>query len=91
MSDKDPAIKWMEFYRDEANRGGVPIWPNESLVRLLKAKYFPWFKENYEGLKVLDVGFGGGNNLTLCGTLGMELYGVEVHEDICLQTADNLA
>ena len=79
--------KWKEFYCD-SQKGAV--WPNESLVRLFKGSYIPGFKDSYQGKKVLDIGFGSGNNLMFFGTLNMDLYGVEVHQDICLQAAEKL-
>jgi ubiquinone/menaquinone biosynthesis C-methylase UbiE len=91
MSERDSVNKWNAFYREGPNTGTVPLWPNESLVRLFKAQYFPWFNSSYKGCRVLDSGFGSGNNLMFCGTLEMELYGVEIHEDICRQTADRLS
>jgi len=91
MKSSDAFEKWNCFYRDGINTGQVALWPNESLVRLLKGAYFPWHKNSYAGDKVIDIGFGSGNNLMLCGSLGMSLFGTEIHSDICLQTADLLS
>ncbi|MDP8213175.1 MAG: class I SAM-dependent methyltransferase [Candidatus Zapsychrus exili] len=78
---KDKAFTdWMNFYCKQ-NKG--LMWPNETLVRLFKGSYMPGVRKNYKGKKVLEVGFGVGNNLMFCGTLDMELFGVEVHKDIC--------
>ncbi len=88
--DSNPVNKWNEFYREAAKRGGVATWPSENLVRCFKARYFSWFKESYERNKVIDVGFGSGSNLMFCGSLGMEIYGVEIHGDICRQSTETL-
>lgn len=79
--------KWQKFYCQKQQ--GL-MWPNETLVRFFKATYMPGHKENYENKKVLDIGFGTGNNLMFLGTLGMKLYGIEVQKDICEQGMDRL-
>jgi len=91
VNEKDSVSKWNAYYRKGLDIGNVALWPNESLVRFFKAQYFPWYKKSYKGSRVLDCGFGNGNNLMLCGTLEMELYGVEIHKDICQQTAGRLS
>jgi len=90
MNENNHISKWNKFYRERSKKGGIAIWPNESLVRLFKGSYFPWFQEKYRGKKILDIGFGSGNNLMFFGTLEMELYGVEVHEEICELVAKKL-
>lgn len=74
--------KWAKEYKDSEIRGIGLTWPSETLVRLFKGDYIPDLKKDYRGKKVLDVGFGNGNNLFFLGTLGLELYGTEVHKDI---------
>ena len=80
MNDTKAFEKWRQFYCD--SKAGA-LWPNESLVRMFKGKYIPEFKEEYKDKKLLDIGFGTGNNLIFFGTLGMKLYGTEIHEEIC--------
>jgi ubiquinone/menaquinone biosynthesis C-methylase UbiE len=82
MKNTEAFTQWMNFYCKQQK--GL-MWPNETLVRFFKGSYMPGFRESYAGKSVLEVGFGTGNNLMFCGTLGMELFGVEVHEDICQQ------
>ena len=88
MENNKAFSNWMDFYCEQ--QLGM-TWPNETLVRFFKANYMPGFLPDYSGRKVLDVGFGTGNNLMFCATLDMELYGVEVHEEICLQTIQRMA
>ena len=72
--------KWRNFYCQK--KKGL-MYPNETLVRFFKGTYMPAYKPNYEGMKVLDVGFGTGNNSMFLGSLGMKLFGVEVGQEIC--------
>jgi ubiquinone/menaquinone biosynthesis C-methylase UbiE len=91
MNDNSAFDKWNVFYNEAPKRGGVNIWPNDVLVRLMKGKYIPGIvSPSYKDKKILEIGFGSGNLLRFFGTLDMELYGVEVHEDICEQTTKNL-
>jgi len=90
MSDTEAVAKWNQYYQQGARKGNMAFWPNENLVRILKGSYFPWHKDSYKDVKTLDVGFGSGNNLMLCGSLGMELYGVEIHDEICQSTGERL-
>lgn len=91
MVDTDAVSKWNQFYKDGPNKGNIAYWPNENLVRILKGSYFPWYQESYEHKKVVDIGFGSGNNLMLCGSMGMELHGVEIHYEICTSTQKYLS
>jgi ubiquinone/menaquinone biosynthesis C-methylase UbiE len=79
--------QWTEFYRAAPELGKAPMWPAEPLVRAMKGSYIPGIDKNWAGKKVLEVGFGAGNNFVFLGSQGMELYGVEVSKDICEQTA----
>ncbi len=90
MNTNESINKWKNFYSEGPKKGIGKVWPSETLVTLFKGSYFPWFQETCQGKKVLDIGFGSGNNLMFCATLGMVLYGVEVHEDICQQTSERL-
>jgi ubiquinone/menaquinone biosynthesis C-methylase UbiE len=59
------------------------LWPSETLVRLFKGNYVPGLDKQYAGKKVLDVGFGNGNNLIFLASLGLSLAGTEVAPEIC--------
>lgn len=65
--------RWGAFY--QSGRGSV--YPDENLVRLIKREGLGLPK----GGKVLDVGFGTGNNLVMLAQLGYEAYGLEVSKD----------
>jgi SAM-dependent methyltransferase len=46
--------------------------------------------EGYAGERVLDLGFGDGRNMPLLADLGMEVYGVEITEEICARAVARL-
>ncbi len=52
-------------------------YPNETLVRYL---YYLYPQKNFHTLKVLDYGFGSGNNLKHLDELGCDAYGIEISE-----------
>jgi len=82
---------WADVYRLYADSGTGLAWPSETLVRMLKGEYVPGLPDDYRGKKVLDVGFGTGNNLAFLGSLGMRLCGTEIDQSICDTTADTLS
>lgn len=47
-------------------------------------------RSTYPDKRVLDIGFGDGRNLPLLADLGMKVYGVEIADEICRQTADRM-
>lgn len=84
MTQKSRAFElWADFYKNADGAGDVHAWPSETLVRLFRGSYIPGQGRDHEGKSVIDVGFGDGNNLVLCGSLGMELHGIEVDSEIC--------
>jgi len=74
---------WASIYKKESKEGTDLMWPSETLVRLFKGNYISSLDKNYDGKKVIDIGFGNGNNLVFLATLGLELYGIEVDGEIC--------
>lgn len=79
----DQSTLWADFY-SSGNR--QLQFPAETLVRLLKgSQYLPGIDREWQGKKVLDVGFGHGNNLAFMAGLGMLPHGVELHKDICTE------
>jgi SAM-dependent methyltransferase len=86
MTDK--FAQWNTFYSSPDSK---LQYPSETLIRIMKGGYIKEFDKNYSGKKVIDIGFGHGNNLLLLSQLGLELYGVEVHEEICTLTTNVLA
>lgn len=75
--------KWADAYKKYSAEGIELMWPSETLVRLFKGDYVPGLNKQYPGKKVIDVGFGNGNNLIFLASLGLSLFGTEVHEEIC--------
>lgn len=74
---------WTGAYYQYMADGTALMFPSETLVRLFKGNYVPNMPKDYTGMKALEVGFGSGNNLALLASLGMELHGTEISEDIC--------
>src|SRR5260221_3021881 len=82
--------KWAAIYARSAADGSEPLWPSEDLIRLLKGSYIPNLSRDFDGRSVVEVGFGNGNNLLFLASLGLKLYGTEVHGDICETVRDKL-
>ncbi len=81
---------WAKSYVVSAHSGEEMIHPSETLVRLFKGDYVTGHRENLKGKSVLDVGFGEGNNTIFLASLGMQVAGVEIHQDICTQVASKM-
>ena len=82
-SEEQMRNKWAAARRRFAVDGTKSMWPSETPVRLFKGDYIPGLNRDYAGKKVVDVGFGNGNNLMFPGSLGLSLYGTELREEIC--------
>lgn len=67
-------IIWSDIYKSGGNNLS---YPNENLVRYI---YYLYPNKNFSDLKVLDYGFGSGNNLKHLDVLNFDVYGVEVSE-----------
>ena len=76
------AEKWGTFYAG----GTGSVFPDESLVRLFRGSYADIPRAG----RVLDVGFGTGNNLVMIAQGGYEAHGLEVAQS-CLDAAQALA
>lgn len=86
----DALAKWRDWYLHNSKDAGL-AWPNETLIRIFKAPYIPGLGKDFAGRKLLDVGFGHGNNLVFLASLGLKLYGTEVTEEICKTVGARLA
>lgn len=75
--------KWKDFYLKAEKTSTEQVWPSENLVRMFKGKYISNLDNKYSGKKVIDIGFGSGNNLVFLNNLGLQLYGTEVTQEIC--------
>jgi SAM-dependent methyltransferase len=87
LSKSEPAIKqhYIQFYSE---RDPEKVYPVEFVVRTLLGSY-PYLKldrSEFDGAKILDLGFGDGRNMPLLYDLGFEVYGVEISEEICRLT-----
>ncbi len=65
---------WSKIY--ESGKSNLSF-PNENLVRLCK---YLFGEKDMRGKKLLDYGFGSGNNLTLFCDIGFDVYGLEVSQ-----------
>lgn len=68
----EPEVKWYEEFYE---KGGDHAYPNEHIVRTVK-----WFFPTKTG-RVLDYGFGPGENLFHLMMTGYEGYGIEVSQN----------
>ena len=82
MMQSSASDRWGAFY----GKATGSVFPDESLVRLVRGKYADLPRSG----RVLDVGFGTGNNLVMLAQTGYEGHGLEVAEE-CLTTARRLA
>ncbi|MBF0611778.1 MAG: class I SAM-dependent methyltransferase [Magnetococcales bacterium] len=90
MSDH-PFDKWVTTYAKAQAAGQDQAWPSEVLVRLFKGNYVPGMAAtNLSGKRVLDVGFGNGNNGVFFAHLGMQVAGTEVDEALCKSATQRL-
>lgn len=66
-------------------------YPAETLIRILKGNY-PNLKidKNYKDKKVMDLGCGCGRNMIFLYSLGFDIFGVDLTQDIIDKTAENL-
>ena len=83
MKDKDHFTLWSEAYKKFHKEGTELRWPVETMVRLFNGDYIPGLNKEYQGKKILDVGFGNGNNQLFFSSLGLQMFGTEVSQDIC--------
>jgi len=75
---------WSNIYKAGLNNLS---YPNENLVRYL---YYLYPEKNFSDLKVLDYGFGSGNNLRHLDLLNCDVYGVEISEHAKNLTVEKL-
>ena len=82
---------WENFYVKSGKKN--LFFPSETLVRCFKGDYiknFEFKKIGNYNCKILDVGFGSGNNLVFLNSLGFKLFGTEVSNKICSTTKKRL-
>jgi SAM-dependent methyltransferase len=76
---------WEEFYRDGARSF---TYPSELVVAFFRGRYF--IDEPVAGKKILEVGFGSGNNLTFLHSLGLNISGCEIDQSICVKVKSQM-
>ena len=78
---------------DEINRKSKKVWenfiklqpetdlmyPDENIIRIFSGRYV---EVSIPPAKILDYGFGGGNNLLFFASKGYECYGYEISEEL---------
>jgi SAM-dependent methyltransferase len=82
-----------ENYSDRYKNDKItPVYPVEFVVRAFLGSYpgLVMPKKDYQGKKILDLGYGDGRNMPLLNNLGMKISGVEISEDINLHVAARL-
>ena len=69
------------------------LYPVEFVVRAFLGRYprLASAAGEYDGARVLDLGFGDGRNMTLLSHLGLQIHGVEISDEICARAARRLA
>ncbi len=80
---------YADFY---SKRNPSRVYPVEFVVRTLLGTY-PGLKLDrsvFRGAKILDLGFGDGRNMPLLHDLGLEIYGVEISDEICRLTRERM-
>lgn len=85
MTDKNAAMAedWARAYKVYEDQNLALSYPSETLVRLFKGDYVTGRREDMVGKRVLDMGFGNGNNTLFLAMLGMRVAGVEIHQEMC--------
>lgn len=72
--------------------GSEMAWPSEYVIRMFKGT-FPKLDLKAKGFadkKILDIGCGDGRNIVLLKTCGFDAYGMEITDEICRKSRDNL-
>ncbi|MDP7191469.1 MAG: class I SAM-dependent methyltransferase [Alphaproteobacteria bacterium] len=85
--EDDAFKKWAAAYDRFRQEGQALAYPSETLVRLFKGDYVPGLAKDFSGKSVLEVGVGNGNNAVFMASLGLEVCGTEVQQEICDSTS----
>jgi SAM-dependent methyltransferase len=82
-----------EYESRYSNDKRVAVYPVEFVVRAFLGTYpeLHMPKDQYDGRRILDLGYGDGRNMPLLSNLGMKIHGVEISEDINRHVRERLA
>ncbi|MCU7842307.1 MAG: class I SAM-dependent methyltransferase [Candidatus Thiodiazotropha sp. (ex Monitilora ramsayi)] len=80
-SNKEGDSKYSDYYKSNS----LKVYPSEFVVRAFLGSYpkHKLDKEQIVGKSILDLGFGDGRNMQLFHNLGMDVYGIEITQEIC--------
>lgn len=69
------------------------VYPVEFVVRAFLGTYpdLHMPKDEYNGKRILDLGYGDGRNMPLLSNIGMKIHGVEISDDINRRVQERLA
>ena len=89
VPNNDIDSSYTRFY---AERRHSRVYPTEFVVRTLLADYPNLnYKKPEPGDSILDIAFGDGRNTVLLCDLGLDVYGIEITNEIVEQTGTRLA
>ena len=77
-----PYDKWKDFYLNQS-ADKLKMWPQETLIRMMKGPYLDEYEISYAGKRLLEVGVGSGVNFPFYESLGLKIFGTEVKQEIC--------
>ena len=82
-----------EYSQRYAKDKGSAIYPVEFVVRAFLGNYPKICMNNdqYEGKKILDIGYGDGRNMPLLNNVGMNIHGIEIDDDINVHVRERLS
>jgi SAM-dependent methyltransferase len=81
MEEKKEFIEWRDYYlqKQEALRS----WPDETLIRIFKGPYLSNYNLEFKDKNILDIGFGNGESFIFLKSMGLNIFGTEVDQNVC--------
>ncbi|PLX98699.1 MAG: hypothetical protein C0623_11900 [Desulfuromonas sp.] len=81
-----------EYAKRYAEDKTSAVYPVEFVVRAFLGNYPATCinDDNFEGKKILDIGYGDGRNMPLLNNIGMEIHGIEIADEINQHVRDRL-
>ncbi len=83
--------KFLKAWSSSIAKSDMP-YPSEYVIRIFKGSYpkLNFDKKALIGKKICDIGCGSGRNLILLKECGLDIYGVEITQEIVNKIKDNL-